>query len=66
MWTYALVEHVCLVPEGGVLAKMLSDHLHSLYLQPLQFLKKRNRYTKFTVKKTVGSKVRPHCYSRKQ
>lgn len=36
--TYTLIEHVCLVPEGGVLAQMLSDHLHPLHLQPLQLL----------------------------
>lgn len=36
--TYTLVEHICLMSKGGVLTQVLSDHLHPLHLQPLQFL----------------------------
>lgn len=30
--TYTLVKHVCLIAKGGVLAKMLPYHFHSLNL----------------------------------
>ena len=37
--THALVEHVRLVPQLRVLAKVLPYHLHPLHLQPLQLLR---------------------------
>ena len=39
--THALVEHVRLVPQLRVLAKVLPYHLHPLHLQPLQLLARR-------------------------
>lgn len=42
---YALVEHVRLVPQGGVLAQVLANHLHPLHLQPLQLLSENSGET---------------------
>lgn len=39
--THTLVEHVCLMSQGGVLTQLLSDHLHPLHLQPLELLRRR-------------------------
>ena len=38
--THALFEHVRLVPQRGVLAQVLLDHLHPLHLQTLQLLQR--------------------------